>query len=135
MVYLYVIWDGSSEDSSYLKWLKKLHILLAKGRFMKKLILLITLFSSSAFAHDRCYTQGDCQKSTTASDQMCVIASTGTDHFGNATCALRCVSVNLGSYCHFFKDEIYGVCRDEKRFPMPIFNPADPKRCDNAVDI
>lgn len=59
----------------------------------------------------------------------CLIISQGTDPFGNKICNLRCRTL-----------PIHGVCKNRICTPpiepqRPIFNPNDPNRCDNAVDL
>lgn len=103
---------------------------------MKVFIIIISLLSLNLYASDYCYTQGDCQKlAPTTPATKCFIVNTGFDPFGNKTCAIRCLTVELGKYCHFLQDEVFGICRDEKMPLMPVLNPSDPDKCKDAVDI
>ena len=103
---------------------------------MKMIITLVFILNFNiSFAHDQfCYTHGDCQNSV-ANAQKCFIAKTGTNMNGEVTCAVRCINVKLGQFCQPINDEVFGYCASEKIPAMPIFNPTDPNRCDNAVDM
>jgi hypothetical protein len=105
---------------------------------MRSLSLYIFTFllSLSAYSHDLCYTNGDCQKNIqTSPATQCFVAKTGVDSFGNQTCALRCMQVEIGSTCHFIDDNVYGICVSEKVKPVPRLDPSNPNRCDDAVDL
>ena len=106
------------------------------GVVMKILVIIMLGLSFSSFAQDFCYTQGDCQKihETTPSKQ-CYVVNTGTDGFGNKTCAVRCVPVELGHKCNRIEGRVFGVCLPERTPLRPEFDPNDPKRCDNSVEI
>lgn len=103
---------------------------------MKTFLLLIFMSSFNIFAHDYCYTHGDCQKgNVTQSANQCYLASTGTDNYGNRTCAIRCINVEIGHRCHFIDDNVYGICLTEKLKPIPAFDPSDPNRCKDAIEL
>lgn len=102
------------------------------------LVIFTVMLSTSALASLEqpkvCITHGDCQDYYgTQQTQKCLIVKTGTSYNGEVTCSVRCYSVVAGSYCERAEDSVYGLCKLE-RFPMPIFNPADPSRCDTAID-
>lgn len=60
--------------------------------------------------------------------QECFIVKTGTDGNGNVTCGVRCYNRLRHGDCK------NGICTPPVQPQMPVFNPADPNRCDNAID-
>jgi hypothetical protein len=93
------------------------------------------LFSMQSFASlDLCYSHGTCQ-TTTQIGTKCYITKTGTDALGNTTCALRCLTVHLGQYCEKINSEVFGYCKQERVPASPAFDPQDPNRCDNAIEL
>lgn len=100
-----------------------------------KVILILILSISTVQANTLCYTNGDCQSQLKpASGSQCYLAKTGVDPFGKLTCAVRCITVQLGSYCQFFQDEVYGICKREVIRPVSLFNQTR-ENCANAVDL
>jgi hypothetical protein len=98
--------------------------------------LFLTTFSMKTFAENQvaCMSHGDCQAVYgTQNGTKCFIVKTGQDSLGNLTCTLRCYSVQLGSSCLEVEGSAYGLCKREQ-FDMPMFDPADPNRCDSAID-
>jgi hypothetical protein len=45
------------------------------------------------------------------------------------------MTVQFGQYCQYINDEVFGICRQEAIPEMPKFDPNDPNRCANAVDL
>jgi hypothetical protein len=101
------------------------------------LISLLTLMSATVLSanHDQtCLSHGDCQALTpTTPSYQCFIINTGTDNQGNKTCALRCYSADEGSFCVKAAGKVVGLCEREN-FSVPIFDQADPNRCQSAID-
>ncbi|MAZ48513.1 MAG: hypothetical protein CME65_08115 [Halobacteriovoraceae bacterium] len=102
---------------------------------MKVFIIAVALFSTNLFASEKCVTDGDCQKLHEPSqDSVCFNVLTGTDVFGDNTCAERCLQAWIGYKCEVFDGEVYGVCRPED-ISNPTFDPNDPRICDNALRL
>ena len=76
-------------------------------------------------AGQACISKEFCAQSVV---QECLIVKTGTDNTGSPTCALRCYNRLKYGDC------LGGVCIPPTVPDVPTFNPADPNRCDNAVD-
>jgi hypothetical protein len=60
--------------------------------------------------------------------QECFIVKTGTDAGGNVTCQLRCYNRLRHGDC------LNGICTPPIAPSVPLFNPNDPNRCDDAID-
>jgi len=108
---------------------------------IKLLLSLSMLVVNFAFAQtnpklDICMTHGDCQDKVSVEEGVkCYIIKTGTTPSGEQSCALRCYTSKLGSYCKSIQEEDFGYCKQEKDTPVPIFNANDPNRCDSAIDL
>lgn len=107
-------------------------------------ILLLSLFmtmGNSVFGQtdgrlEICMTHGDCQDIRAVEDGVrCYIVKTGTTPSGEQLCSQRCYRSKLGSYCKSIEGEDFGYCKHEKDTPIPTFDPADPNRCDTAIDF
>lgn len=106
-----------------------------KDLVMKVIIIAIALLSTNLFASDRCITDGDCQKLHEPNqDSVCFNVLTGTDVFGDNTCAERCLQAWIGYKCDVYEGEVYGVCRPED-ISTPNYDPNDPNICDNALRL
>lgn len=68
---------------------------------------------------------------------VCAIVNTGFDAQGNITCALRCVTVQQNAKCvpQDSRGVASGVCVPPTPPQQPDFNPDDPNRCDDAIEI
>jgi hypothetical protein len=64
----------------------------------------------------------------------CFIVKTGTDTQGGQTCALRCYTVQEHGECQSSGTSAIGVCISPQQETPPVFNPADPNRCAEALD-
>ncbi len=65
---------------------------------------------------------------------QCYIVNTGFDAQGQKTCALRCYTYEKHGDCQSSSGSVVGVCVPPEQPSMPVFNPADPNRCDTAID-
>lgn len=72
-----------------------------------------------------CIAKEWCMKQTVSD---CFIVKTGFDEFGSTTCEVRCYNVEK------FGDCLNGVCTPPQAVDQPVFNPADPNACDDAID-
>lgn len=105
---------------------------------MKKIFACgLILFSLFAYSYDKkptiCYSHGECQELIgTELGTRCLIVKTGFDSMGHVTCALRCYSLPMGSYCNPLENKPYGVCEKES-YPVPYFDPEYPD-CSGAVE-
>lgn len=73
---------------------------------------------------DSCIAKEWCQKTTVV---KCYVVRTGTDNLGNTTCRQQCYNVEESGDCK------NGVCVPPPQNPVPVFDPSDPRACDNAV--
>lgn len=64
----------------------------------------------------------------------CYIVNTGFDAQGQKTCALRCYSYEEHGDCRSNAGGVVGVCVPPEQQEQPVFNPADPNRCDDAIN-
>lgn len=76
-------------------------------------------------AGQQCISKEFCAQSVV---QECYIVKTGTDNTGATTCALICYNRLK------FGDCLNGLCVPPLQPTVPVFNPADPNRCDSAID-
>lgn len=104
---------------------------------MKILIGLIFItLSISIFANEEiksphvCYTHGQCQTEQPVLGFKCFVVKTGLNADGTASCALRCPTMPMGSYCEPVVGRSWGVCKKESYY-VPTFDPSD---CSSAID-
>lgn len=64
----------------------------------------------------------------------CFIVNTGLDAQGQRTCALRCYTYEEFGECRASSGGVVGVCVPPDPVAQPVFNPADPNRCDDAIN-
>lgn len=64
----------------------------------------------------------------------CFIVKTGFDTQGAVTCALRCYTVQEHGECQSSGTSAIGTCSSPVQEDPPVFNPADPNRCEDAID-
>jgi hypothetical protein len=76
-------------------------------------------------AGQQCISKEFCAQSVI---QECFIVKTGVNNTGATTCALRCYNRLKHGDCKS------GQCTPPLTPSVPIFNPADPNRCDAAID-
>lgn len=79
-----------------------------------------------------CVAKEWCQKHPVTT---CGIVSTGTDPNGGATCALRCVTVEVFGECIAGDGMGMAQCTPPCQPTPPVFNPQDPNRCDSAISF
>lgn len=102
---------------------------------MRSILIVTAVYSMSLFASGSCVTDGDCQKLyEPRQGTVCFNVLTGTDVFGEDTCAERCLQAWVGHQCVVGEGEVYGVCRREDT-STPNYDPNDPNICDNAVRL
>ena len=73
---------------------------------------------------DFCIAKDWCQKTPVV---RCLIVKTGTDSLGEVTCRQQCYTTSEFGECKA------GTCIAPFQDTIPIFDPNDPNRCDNAV--
>lgn len=74
-----------------------------------------------------CVAKEWCQKHPVTT---CGIVRTGTDPFGNVTCALRCITAEVFGTCVATDGIGQAICVPPTQPEAPVFNPDDPNRCD-----
>lgn len=82
--------------------------------------------SCNKVAGQKCITSEFCAAKSVNKCQ--VVKTGGVDASGNPACRLNCYRVEINGDC------INGTCREASDPIIPIFNEADPNRCDNAID-
>lgn len=73
-----------------------------------------------------CVAKEWCQKHPVTT---CGIVRTGTDPFGNVTCALRCITAEVFGECSAADGIGQGICVPPQQPQSPTFDPNDPNRC------
>lgn len=73
-----------------------------------------------------CVAKEWCQKHPVTT---CGIIKTGTDPFGNVTCALRCITAEVFGECVASDGIGAAICTPPEQPDSPTFDPTDPDRC------
>jgi hypothetical protein len=88
--------------------------------------LMIFLSSFYIYAGDaHCVSHAQCQNIVEGST-ACYLVKTNS-----GTCETKCYQVPVGSYCQFYKDKRYGVCKDENYKGITVENTEE--SCKNAL--
>ena len=73
---------------------------------------------------DFCIAKDWCQKTPVV---RCLVVKTGTDSLGDVTCRQQCYTTSEFGECKA------GTCTAPFQDTIPVFDPTDPNRCDDAV--